>query len=80
MFAQSCIIFSLISVLLTGPLSEDYGDGDPPEVFLNEYQVENLGSFPSNADNSSLRRLQITEYLKEQGCRWPPHARRNSKA
>jgi DDE superfamily endonuclease len=54
--------------------------GDSAEIFMNEYQVENVGAFPNNADNSSLKRLQITEYLKQQGYRRPPHARCNSKA
>ena len=73
-----CIDFGIID--LTGTLAEDHAEGDSAEVFMNEYQIENVGRFPSNSDNSSIKRLQITEYLKEQGFRRPPHARCNSKA
>ena len=54
------------------PLQCDYGSA---ELFMNEFQIENVGRYPNNSDNSSLKRLQITEYLKEQGYRRPPHAR-----
>ena len=65
---------------LTGTLAEDHAEGDSAELFMNEFQIENVGSFPNNSDNSSLKRLQITEYLKQQGFRRPPHGRCNSKA
>jgi DDE superfamily endonuclease len=73
-----CIDFGILDLI--GTMAEDYAEGDSAEIFMNEYQVENVGAFPNNADNSSLKRLQITEYLKQQGYRRPPHARCNSKA
>lgn len=65
---------------LTGTLAEDHAEGDSAELFMNEFQIENVGRYPNNSDNSSLKRLQITECLKEQGYRRPPHVRCNSKA
>ena len=75
---NACIDFGIID--LTGTMAEDYAEGDSAEVFMNEYQVENVGAFPNNSDNSSLKRLQITDFLKQQGFRRPPHASCNSKA
>lgn len=73
-----CIDFGMIE--LTGTLAEDHAEGDSAESFMNELQIEDVGRFPSNFDNSSLKKLQITEYLKQQGFRRPPLGRCNSKA
>jgi hypothetical protein len=72
-----CIDFNIVDY--TG-VPEDYAEGDSSEVFMNIFQEENVGTWPSNSDNSSLKRNQICEYLKQQGYCRPPHARCNSKA
>jgi hypothetical protein len=61
-------------------MPEDFAEGDTSEVFMNLYNNENMGEFPANADNSSQRRLRMTEYFKNQGWRRPTHANCNSKA
>jgi hypothetical protein len=63
----------------TGTMAEDHEESDSAEIFMNEYNRENIGLFPANADNSSQRRLNITGYLKAQGWARPPHAMNNSK-
>jgi hypothetical protein len=49
-----CIDFGLFD-LSGGTMPEDYEDGDSAETFLNEYNSENPGLFPANADNSSQK-------------------------
>jgi hypothetical protein len=61
-------------------MPEDADDADLAMTFLNEYNVENDGPRPRNADGDSLRRLRITQYLKNQGLVRPPHCRHNTKA
>ena len=73
-----CIDFGIID--LTGATAEDYAEGDSTEVFMNEYQVENVGAFANNSDNSSFKKLQINIFFKQRGFRRPPHASCNSKA
>ena len=59
---------------------EDFAEGDSAEVFMNSYQEDNVGTWPTNSDNSSMKRNQICEILKQQGYCRPSHARCNSKA
>jgi hypothetical protein len=60
-------------------MPEDFEEDDLAMTFLNEYNAENGGELPDNAENRSMRRRQITAWLKEQGYRRPDHSR-NSKA
>jgi hypothetical protein len=61
-------------------MPEDGDDADLAMTFLNEYNVENDGPRPRNANGDSLRRLRMTQYLKNQGLVRPPHCRHNTKA
>jgi hypothetical protein len=73
-----CIDFNLDNINIA-VAEEDHEEGDSAEVFLNRYTAEHAGEWPTNADNSSQRRLNITKYFKEQGWSRPPHAHANNR-
>ena len=64
----------------TSGVPEDYVEGDSAEVLMNSYQEDNVCTWTTNSDNSSIKRNQICEILKQQGYCRPTHARCNSKA
>ncbi len=61
-------------------VEEDFQEGDQADVLMNQYNDEPDPLLPKNADESSIRRWNITNYLKNQGWKRPPHASSNSKA
>jgi len=50
---------------------EDFADGDSAEIFLDEYNTENLGELPASNNSASIRSLQITSIFKNQGWTRP---------
>ena len=61
-------------------MPEDFEEDDTATAIFNEYSVENGGEMPRNAHNSSIRRINITNWLRDQGYVRPAHSMRNSKA
>ena len=61
-------------------MPEDSSKNDLLGVYMNTYDEENIGEFPTNQDKCSNLRLSVTLFLKTNLYRRPSRAIANSKA